>query len=116
MGLMLRYQNAGNPSVLSMVPKNATRVLDVGCGAGDNARIRGGERTGCGGLASGGGGAGGGAPRGGGGGGGGGGPSAPPRRCRSVRRPGDVARARTSRQAARDRDPIGSSLEAERLA
>ena len=32
------YVNAGNPLVLSMVPEGARRVLDVGCGGGDNAR------------------------------------------------------------------------------
>lgn len=32
------YVNAGNPLVLSMVPAGIRRVLDVGCGGGDNAR------------------------------------------------------------------------------
>ncbi|KHQ50167.1 class I SAM-dependent methyltransferase [Mameliella alba] len=32
------YVNAGNPLVLSMVPPGVCRVLDVGCGGGDNAR------------------------------------------------------------------------------
>lgn len=32
------YQNAGNDLILSMVPGDARRVLDVGCGAGDNCR------------------------------------------------------------------------------
>lgn len=32
------YVNAGNPLVLSMVPPGTCRVLDVGCGGGDNAR------------------------------------------------------------------------------
>lgn len=32
------YVNAGNPLVLSMVPAGVRRVLDVGCGGGDNAR------------------------------------------------------------------------------
>lgn len=32
------YQNAGNPLVLAMVPGSVCRVLDIGCGAGDNAR------------------------------------------------------------------------------
>jgi 2-polyprenyl-3-methyl-5-hydroxy-6-metoxy-1,4-benzoquinol methylase len=32
------YQNAGNREVLQWVPGNARQVLDVGCGAGDNAR------------------------------------------------------------------------------
>jgi SAM-dependent methyltransferase len=33
------YRNDGNPSVLSLVPLAARTVLDVGCGAGDNAAI-----------------------------------------------------------------------------
>jgi 2-polyprenyl-3-methyl-5-hydroxy-6-metoxy-1,4-benzoquinol methylase len=33
----LRYRNAGNPSALARIPRSARRVLDVGCGAGDNA-------------------------------------------------------------------------------
>jgi SAM-dependent methyltransferase len=37
--LATRYQNAGNESALALVPRCARRVLDVGCGAGDNARI-----------------------------------------------------------------------------
>jgi 2-polyprenyl-3-methyl-5-hydroxy-6-metoxy-1,4-benzoquinol methylase len=32
------YHNAGNSQVLRWVPANAKRVLDVGCGAGDNAQ------------------------------------------------------------------------------
>ena len=32
------YLNEGNPLVLSMVPDNIRRVLDVGCGGGDNGR------------------------------------------------------------------------------
>jgi SAM-dependent methyltransferase len=32
------YVNSGNPLVLSLVPSTANRLLDVGCGAGDNAR------------------------------------------------------------------------------
>ena len=32
------YQNAGNDLILSLVPGDARHVLDVGCGAGDNAR------------------------------------------------------------------------------
>lgn len=32
------YVNTGNPLVLSMVPSGVRRVLDVGCGGGDNAR------------------------------------------------------------------------------
>lgn len=32
------YQNGGNELVLLLVPPQARRVLDVGCGAGDNAR------------------------------------------------------------------------------
>lgn len=33
------YQNIGNAAVLENVDANALSVLDVGCGAGDNARI-----------------------------------------------------------------------------
>lgn len=33
------YQNAGNLPLLDMLPKRRGRVLDCGCGAGDNARI-----------------------------------------------------------------------------
>ncbi len=33
------YRNAGNPQVLSLVPLGARSVLDVGCGAGNNAAI-----------------------------------------------------------------------------
>lgn len=32
------YENEGNQDVLSNVPREASLVLDVGCGAGDNAR------------------------------------------------------------------------------
>jgi SAM-dependent methyltransferase len=32
------YVNSGNPLVLSMVPPDVCRVLDIGCGGGDNAR------------------------------------------------------------------------------
>lgn len=40
MGLIEQvYRNAGNNELLALVPKTAHRVLDVGCGAGDNARI-----------------------------------------------------------------------------
>jgi 2-polyprenyl-3-methyl-5-hydroxy-6-metoxy-1,4-benzoquinol methylase len=35
----LRYRNDGNASALAMIPRDAVRVLDVGCGAGDNARV-----------------------------------------------------------------------------
>jgi SAM-dependent methyltransferase len=37
--LALRYKNTGNESALSLIPSDARRVLDVGCGAGDNARL-----------------------------------------------------------------------------
>ncbi len=33
------YKNAGNTSVLRLVPASVRTLLDVGCGAGDNARI-----------------------------------------------------------------------------
>lgn len=32
------YINAGNDSLLAMIPKDVERVLDVGCGGGDNGR------------------------------------------------------------------------------
>ena len=31
------YRNQGNPEVLKRVPAQASRILDIGCGAGDNA-------------------------------------------------------------------------------
>lgn len=40
------YINAGNELVLSLVPADTRRILDVGCGAGDNARRLKAERTG----------------------------------------------------------------------
>jgi SAM-dependent methyltransferase len=33
------YENAGNLPLLDLIPRNGGRVLDCGCGAGDNARI-----------------------------------------------------------------------------
>jgi 2-polyprenyl-3-methyl-5-hydroxy-6-metoxy-1,4-benzoquinol methylase len=33
------YQNAGNPPILDLLPRRPGRVLDCGCGAGDNARL-----------------------------------------------------------------------------
>src|SRR4051794_1488107 len=33
------YTNAGNGALLRLLPPDARRVLDVGCGAGDNARL-----------------------------------------------------------------------------
>lgn len=33
------YKNEGNAAVLGRVPESARTILDVGCGAGDNARI-----------------------------------------------------------------------------
>jgi 2-polyprenyl-3-methyl-5-hydroxy-6-metoxy-1,4-benzoquinol methylase len=35
----LTYRNAGNRSLLDLLPSTPGRVLDCGCGAGDNARI-----------------------------------------------------------------------------
>ena len=35
------YQNEGNSAVLGEIPEVSRRVLDLGCGAGDNARILG---------------------------------------------------------------------------
>ena len=32
------YSNRGNPELISLVPKFANRILDVGCGSGDNAK------------------------------------------------------------------------------
>lgn len=34
-----KYQNNGNLPLISLIPKNANCILDVGCGSGDNARI-----------------------------------------------------------------------------
>ena len=34
-----RYENRGNPALLALLPNTANRVLDIGCGAGDNARL-----------------------------------------------------------------------------
>ena len=33
------YTNRGNPEVLRWLPNQAVHILDIGCGAGDNARI-----------------------------------------------------------------------------
>ena len=33
------YVNNGNPEVLSAIPPQAHKILDLGCGAGNNARI-----------------------------------------------------------------------------
>jgi 2-polyprenyl-3-methyl-5-hydroxy-6-metoxy-1,4-benzoquinol methylase len=33
------YTNSGNINVLNEIPKTANRILDIGCGAGDNSRI-----------------------------------------------------------------------------
>ena len=35
----MAYHNAGNLPLLDLVSASASRVLDVGCGAGDNARV-----------------------------------------------------------------------------
>lgn len=34
-----RYENRGNSALLALLPNKTTRVLDIGCGAGDNARL-----------------------------------------------------------------------------
>lgn len=39
------YSNAGNPALLALLDPGARRVLDVGCGAGDNAALL--EARGC---------------------------------------------------------------------
>lgn len=33
------YANHGNPPVVDAIPLSAVTVLDIGCGAGDNARL-----------------------------------------------------------------------------
>lgn len=33
------YRNGGNVELLRLLPRTATKILDVGCGAGDNARL-----------------------------------------------------------------------------
>ena len=33
------YENAGNPNVIKSIAKENAYILDIGCGAGDNARI-----------------------------------------------------------------------------
>ena len=33
------YSNNGNPDVLNEIPESSVTILDVGCGAGDNAKI-----------------------------------------------------------------------------
>jgi 2-polyprenyl-3-methyl-5-hydroxy-6-metoxy-1,4-benzoquinol methylase len=33
------YANAGNPALLALIPATPGRILDCGCGAGDNARL-----------------------------------------------------------------------------
>lgn len=41
------YENAGNPLVVSQVDSASRRILDVGCGAGDNARLLRARLPGC---------------------------------------------------------------------
>lgn len=33
------YQNDGNPTVISHIKKEGDRILDIGCGVGDNAHL-----------------------------------------------------------------------------
>jgi len=33
------YTNSGNPALIEMLGRSSVRVLDIGCGAGDNARL-----------------------------------------------------------------------------
>ena len=33
------YRNAGNPPLIAMLGEDAKLILDVGCGAGDNAAL-----------------------------------------------------------------------------
>lgn len=33
------YQNDGNPTAISHIKKEGDRILDIGCGVGDNARL-----------------------------------------------------------------------------
>src|SRR5437879_4260735 len=37
------YQNSGNLALLGVIPRFPGRVLDCGCGAGDNARLLAGQ-------------------------------------------------------------------------
>jgi SAM-dependent methyltransferase len=41
------YANAGNPALLDLLPAGCRRVLDVGCGAGDNAALLAIREPGC---------------------------------------------------------------------
>lgn len=34
-----KYQDTGNVTVISLIPSTAKKILDVGCGSGDNAKI-----------------------------------------------------------------------------
>ncbi len=41
------YSNSGNAPLLALLPRSCRRLLDVGCGAGDNAALLGARAPGC---------------------------------------------------------------------
>lgn len=41
------YSNSGNPALLNLLPRGCRRLLDVGCGAGDNAALLSAREPGC---------------------------------------------------------------------